>query len=85
MAEISAGQIYQAANKEAVGDHSISYQMIPVAGVKQMLGGISDMTVWRWLNDPTMNFPRPTYLGRRRYWRQAEVLAWLESQRIAAE
>ena len=31
--------------------------------------GRSNMTIHRWLNDPELNFPRPTYLGRYRYWR----------------
>ncbi|WP_370275110.1 helix-turn-helix transcriptional regulator [Pararhodobacter marinus] len=47
-------------------------------------GGISDMTLWRWLSDQALNFPRPIYLGRRRYWREAEVLAWLEAREVSA-
>lgn len=36
-------------------------------------GGISDMTLWRWLNDPEMGFPCPRYINRRRYWDEAEL------------
>ncbi|EYD71488.1 hypothetical protein Rumeso_05011 [Rubellimicrobium mesophilum DSM 19309] len=38
------------------------------------------MTLWRWLNEPAMGFPRPTYIARRRYWRETDVIAWLEAQ-----
>lgn len=42
--------------------------------------GISDMTLWRWLRDENMGFPQPTYLGRYRYWRIAEIEAWEAEQ-----
>lgn len=38
--------------------------------------GVSQMTLWRWLHDADMGFPRPVYLGRFRYWRIAELEAW---------
>ncbi|EEX10095.1 conserved domain protein [Ruegeria lacuscaerulensis ITI-1157] len=38
------------------------------------------MTLHRWLNNPELNFPRPIYIGRRRYWREAEVVAWLDAR-----
>lgn len=38
--------------------------------------GVSDMTIWRWLRDEKMNFPKPVYLGRFRYWRISEIEAW---------
>ena len=47
-------------------------------------GGISDMSLWRWLDDPALNFPKPIYISRRRYWREADVLAWLDSREAAA-
>jgi predicted DNA-binding transcriptional regulator AlpA len=53
---------------------------IPSAALRDLCGGVSDMTVWRWLNNPAMNFPQPIYIGRRRYWKEADVFAWLESQ-----
>jgi len=48
--------------------------------VRDALGGVSDMTLWRWLNDPALNFPKPIYIARRRYWREADVSAWLDAQ-----
>lgn len=53
---------------------------ITPAAVRDLCGGVSDMTLWRWLNDPDLDFPRPIYIGRRRYWREADILAWLDSR-----
>lgn len=36
----------------------------------------SDMTLHRWLHDPAMNFPQPTYFGRYRYWRLSDLMKW---------
>ncbi len=47
---------------------------------KHMLGGVSAMTIWRWLNDPNLCFPRPIYIGRRRFWREADVNTWIEER-----
>ncbi|WP_353428914.1 helix-turn-helix transcriptional regulator [Paracoccus denitrificans] len=49
-----------------------------------LLGGISDMTLHRWLNNPALGFPRPIKINNLRYWRVADVLAWLESREVAA-
>jgi hypothetical protein len=38
------------------------------------------MTIHRWLNDPELNFPRPTYFGRYRYWRIDELEHWEAEQ-----
>lgn len=53
---------------------------IPANVVRDLCGGISDMTLSRWLADPAKSFPRPAYLGRRRFWREAEILDWLEAR-----
>lgn len=42
--------------------------------------GVTDMTLHRWLNRPEMEFPRPHYFGRLRYWRLAELEAWEQAQ-----
>ncbi len=41
---------------------------------------ISQMTLWRWLADDSMGFPKPVYLGRYRYWRIADIEAWEAAQ-----
>ncbi len=55
-------------------------KLITAATVRQALGGVSDMTLWRWLNDADLDFPRPTYIGKRRYFREAEISAWIDAQ-----
>ena len=55
-------------------------KLIGAAAVREMCGGVSDMSVWRWLSDPALQFPRPIYISRRRYWREAEILGWIDSR-----
>ena len=59
-------------------------KLISASAVRELCGGISDMSLWRWLNDPELNFPKPIYIARRRYFREAEILAWIEAQAEAA-
>jgi hypothetical protein len=40
------------------------------------------MAGWRWLHNPRMGFPQPTYFGRNRYWLLSHLLAW-EAERAA--
>jgi predicted DNA-binding transcriptional regulator AlpA len=58
----------------------MSDKRVTSAATRDLCGGVSDMTIWRWLNDPSLNFPKPVYIGRRRYWVESEVVAWLNSQ-----
>ena len=51
--------------------------MMTSAQVRQACGGVSDMTVWRWLKDA--DFPQPTRVNRRRYWPADAVAAWWKS------
>lgn len=46
--------------------------------------GITDMTLWRWLQNPELSFPRPIYINRRRYFDEADIIAW-ERQRAAGK
>jgi predicted DNA-binding transcriptional regulator AlpA len=61
-----------------------SERRIAAHDVRHLCGGISDMTLWRWLNDDNLDFPRPIYIGKRRYWKEADVIAWLESREVLA-
>lgn len=58
--------------------------LISATRVRHLCGGISDMTLFRWLNDPALIFPRPTYIRKRRFWREAELLSWLEERAAAS-
>ena len=61
---------------------STASRYINAASVRQICGGVSDMSLWRWGHDPKLNFPKPTNIRNRRYWREFELLAWLETQRL---
>ncbi len=52
--------------------------------VRKQLGEISEITLWRWINNPNLNFPRPTKISGRRYFRSDEMDAWIEAQAEAA-
>lgn len=45
--------------------------LVPQAGVKRQLGGISDMTCWRWRRIGLL--PPPVVINCRNYWRQSQV------------
>jgi predicted DNA-binding transcriptional regulator AlpA len=61
-------------------DTTTSHRRIGAAEVRTLCGGVSDMTLWRWLEDETLGFPRPAYIARRRYWRESDILDWLEAK-----
>jgi len=56
-----------------------SNKLICAAPLRKLLGGISDMTLWRWLDRKDLNFPRPIMISKRRYWKQSEIDIWLEN------
>jgi len=53
---------------------------ISATKLRARYGGISDMTIWRWLADQSLAFPRPLIINRRRFWRLDELEAWERSQ-----
>ena len=64
--------------------NTTSEKRIPTDAVRELCGGISDPTLDRWIKDPRKNFPQPARIGRRKYWREADVVAWLDRQTAAA-
>jgi predicted DNA-binding transcriptional regulator AlpA len=42
--------------------------------------GVTHMTLYRWLDSEEMNFPRPRYIGRFRYWKLADLRGWEASR-----
>ena len=56
------------------------HRRIPAGTVQELCGNVSAMTLHRWLNNPDLDFPRPIYIGRRRYWREADIIAFLEAR-----
>ena len=59
-------------------------KLIPSATVREICGGISDMSLWRWLNDPKLSFPQPIVIQRRRYWHEVDIIAWIDARASAA-
>jgi hypothetical protein len=49
---------------------------VPAAKVRERYGGISDMSLWRWVRNPEMGFPQPFTINRRRYWRLRDLEIW---------
>ena len=58
-----------------------THKRIAARELRNLCGGVSDMTIWRYLHDPYLNFPKPIYIKKRRYWQETEVISWLESQK----
>lgn len=60
-------------------------KLIPATELRQMFGGISQMSLWRWLRMPNDPLPPPAaILSRRRYWRRSEIEKWLARHAPAA-
>lgn len=44
--------------------------------VRARFGNISDMTLWRWLEDDELGFPRPMRVNRRRLFKERDIVDW---------
>lgn len=44
--------------------------------VRARYGGVSDMTLWRWLHDEELGFPQPIRINGRRFWSEERLAAW---------
>jgi predicted DNA-binding transcriptional regulator AlpA len=51
----------------------VSKHLLPAKEIRAMFGGVSDMTLWRWLQDESLGFPQPTVIRSRRYWDADEI------------
>jgi predicted DNA-binding transcriptional regulator AlpA len=70
---------------EEPGGPTEPHKLISAADVRTMFGDVTDMTIWRWLKDPDLNFPKPIYVMRRRFWRLVELTDWIDNQPRANE
>ena len=52
--------------------------------VRTRFGGISDMSLWRWLKDPELEFPQPIRVNRRRLFKEHEIIEWEARQAVNA-
>lgn len=50
--------------------------------VRAKCGEVTDMTIWRWLREA--EFPAPTKVNRRNFWRESEIDNWWTTRTRAA-
>lgn len=60
-------------------------QYLTARQVREHFGGISEMSLWRWENDPKLAFPKPIKINRLRYWKAADLSAFEARQREAVQ
>ena len=72
-------ELREASLAPAVADDEV---LLTATQVCTRLGGISLMTLWRWLKSDVVRFPRPTLvLNSRRYWSAGSIRRWLAERR----
>jgi predicted DNA-binding transcriptional regulator AlpA len=49
--------------------------LVPARKIRERYG-VSDMSLWRWLQSEKLRFPKPIRINGRRYWRVADIRAW---------
>jgi predicted DNA-binding transcriptional regulator AlpA len=57
----------------------VSEHYLPAAKVRERYG-VTDMSLWRWLHNEALSFPRPLEINGRRYWKLADLISWEESR-----
>lgn len=62
----------------------MEYKLISSSTARELLGGISAMSEWRWAQDEKLNFPRPIKIRNRNFYREADILEWINSREIEA-
>lgn len=62
-----------AANQPLRANPSDLVPLLTAEQVRAYFGGISSPTLYRWINDPELNFPQPRVIQRRKFWRSNEI------------
>ena len=58
----------------------MSTRYLSAANVRSRYDNISDMTLWRWLHDDDLRFPRPFRINGRRFWNEPDLVEWEHSR-----
>ncbi len=58
--------------------------LLTAAQTRARVGGVSAMCIWRWMRDPRVQFPAPTRINRRNYWRLGALRRW-QAERAASQ
>ena len=48
--------------------------------LRELLGGVSDMSPWSFIRDKKLGFPKPIYINQRQFWSHEELKKWLEQR-----
>jgi len=59
-------------------------EYIPAAHARTEILGVSEMTMWRWRQDPSLGFPPGVKIRGRLYYAPSELRDWMERNRVAA-
>jgi predicted DNA-binding transcriptional regulator AlpA len=56
------------------------------SAVRRRYSDATAMTIWRWMNDPQIAFPRPVKLGNRaNFWWLPDLIEWDQQRRAASK
>jgi len=53
-------------------------ELVTDTAVRKEFGAITHVTMWRWTNDPALDFPKPVKIRSRNYRSRREVEAFKE-------
>lgn len=59
-------------------------QLLTSAQVRTRYGGVSHMTLYRWVTDQKLAFPKPESIRSRNYWRLSDLDAWDKARKQPA-
>jgi predicted DNA-binding transcriptional regulator AlpA len=65
--------------QSTLGGADSAEQFLPARQVWERYG-VTSMCLWRWLKDADLKFPQPMRIGRLRYWRLSDLVAWERSR-----
>lgn len=66
---------YKATHVPIAGDDEI---LLTAQQICAKFGGISQMTLWRWLDSDVVRFPKPTLrVNKRRFWSTESIRRWM--------
>ncbi len=74
------------AESKRKGDDADPAQLLTTRQARDLLGGCSDMHIWRLLNLPAyshLKFPRAVTINRRNYFRRKLIVDWIALQAAA--
>lgn len=55
-------------------------RLISAKVARERCGGKSNITLYRWIHDENLGFPRPVYINGRRYFVESEIASFIDAQ-----